>query len=316
MRTITIEEHFATSLFLAGPGSSINQYPEISEKLLDLGERRIAEMDSAGIDMQVLSITPPGVEQSLAAEAITLSKEINDKLALAIATFPDRFSGFAAIPTADPKAAVAELERAVGSLGFKGAIINGHVNGRYLDDEYFWPIFESVQSLGVPIYLHPTKPPKAISDIYYSGFSPVVDEFFASAGYGWHIETGVHVMRLILGGVFDRFPDLQIIIGHLGESLPFMQQRMNRMFTIERTGLKRPISAYLKENIHYTIGGFNYEAPFRNLFIEVGAERILFSADYPWATMANAKDFLEALPVNDSERQMIAYRNAEALLKI
>ncbi|MDB5087530.1 MAG: amidohydrolase [Mucilaginibacter sp.] len=316
MRTITIEEHFATSLFLTGPGSSISQYPEISEKLLDLGERRIAEMDSAGIDMQVLSITPPGVEQSPVAEAITLSKEINDKLALAIAAFPDRFSGFAAIPTADPKAAVAELERAVGSLGFRGAIINGHVNGRYLDDEYFWPIFESAQSLDVPIYLHPTKPPKAISDIYYSGFSPVVDEFFASAGFGWHIETGVHVMRLILGGVFDRFPDLQIIIGHLGESLPFMQQRMNRMFTTERTGLKRPISAYLKENIHYTIGGFNYEAPFRNLFLEVGAERILFSADYPWATMANAKDFLEALPVNDSERQMIAYQNAEALLKI
>jgi len=182
MRTITIEEHFATSLFLAGPGSSISQYPEIAGKLLDLGEKRIAEMDSAGIDVQVLSMTPPGVEQSPAAEAITLSKEINDQLALAIAAFPDRFCGFAAIPTVDPKAAVAELERAVGSLGFKGAIINGHVNGRYLDDEYFWPIFESMQALGVPIYLHPTKPPKAISDIYYSGFSPVVDEFFCRWG--------------------------------------------------------------------------------------------------------------------------------------
>ena len=123
-------------------------------------------------------------------------------------------------------------------------------------------------------------------------------------------------MRLILGGVFDRFPDLQIIIGHLGESLPFMQQRMNRMFTPQRTGLERSISAYLKENIYYTIGGFNYEAPFRNLLLEVGAERILFSADYPWASMANAKDFLEALPVSGAERQRIAYQNAEALLKI
>lgn len=316
MRTITIEEHFATPLFLAGPGSSVNKYPEIAEKLLDLSEKRIAEMDSVGIDMQVLSITPPGVEQSAAAEAITLAKEINDTLAQAIATFPTRFSGFAAIPTADPTAAVAELNRAVESLGFKGVIINGHINGRYLDDKYFWPIFENVQALGVPIYLHPTKPPKAISDIYYSGFSPVVDELFAAGGYGWHIETGIHVMRLILGGVFDHFPDLQIIIGHLGESLPFMQQRMNRLFPPERTGLERSVNAYLKENIHYTIGGFNYEAPFRNLLLEVGAERILFSADYPWASMANAKDFLEALPVNDAERHRIAYQNAEALLKI
>lgn len=316
MRTITIEEHFATPLFLAGPGSSINGYPEIAEKLLNLSEKRIAEMDSAGIDMQVLSITPPGVEQSVGPEAITLAKEINDTLAQAIATFPNRFSGFAAIPTADPMAAVAELDRAVGSLGFKGVIINGHVNGRYLDDKYFWPILERVQSLGVPIYLHPTKPPQAITDIYYSGFSPVVDEFFASAGYGWHIETGIHVMRMILGGVFDRFPDLQVIIGHLGESLPFMQQRMNRLLSPERTGLERSINAYLKENIHYTLGGFNYEAPFRNLLLEAGADRILFSADYPWASMTTAREFLEALPVNEAERHLIAYKNAEALLKI
>lgn len=275
MRTITIEEHFATPLFLAGPGSSINGYPEIAEKLLDLGEKRIAAMDSAGIDMQVLSVTPPGVEQSTGTEAIQLAKEVNDTLAQAIAHFPARFAGFAAIPTADPTAAVAELDRAVGSLGFKGLMINGHVNGRYLDDKYFWPIFERVQSLGVPIYLHPTKPPKTISDIYYSGFSPVVDEFFAGGGYGWHIETGIHAMRLILGGVFDRFPDLQIIIGHLGESLPFMQQRMNRLFSPERTGLERSINAYLKENIHYTFGGFNYEAPFRNLLLEADRKSVV-----------------------------------------
>ncbi len=316
MRTITVEEHFATGPYIAGPGSSLKEYPEIAEKLLDLGEKRIAEMDSAGIDMQVLSITPPGVEQSLPAEAIALSKAINDELASAVAHFPRRLSGFAAIPTADPNAAVKELERAIAVLGLKGAIINGHVNGRYLDDEYFWPIFACAQSLGIPIYLHPTKPPKAISDIYYSGFSPVVDEFFAGGGYGWHIETGIHIMRLILGGVFDRFPGLQIIIGHLGESLPFMLQRMNRMFPTERTGLKRSIIAYLKENIYYTIGGFNYEAPFHNLYLEIGAERILFSADYPWAAMTTARDFLLALPVNERERQMIAYQNAEALLKI
>jgi predicted TIM-barrel fold metal-dependent hydrolase len=316
MRTITLEEHFATPLFIAGPGEDIKKQPEIADKLLELGEKRIAEMDAAGIDMQVLSINAPGVEQSPAAEAITLAAETNDRLALAIAAFPDRFAGFAAIPTADPKAAVAELQRAVKMLGFKGAVINGHVNGRYLDDQYFWPIFECVQTLGVPIYLHPTKPPKEVCDIYYSGFSPLVDELFSRPGYGWHIETGIHVMRLILGGAFDRFPDLQLIIGHLGESLPFMQERMNTVLTPERTGLKRTISAYLKENIYYTISGFNYLPPFMSMLSEVGVSRIMFSADYPYGPMSVARKFLDTLPVSESDKEMIAYGNAEALLGI
>ena len=315
MRTITIEEHFATPLFIAGPGQDINKQPEIAEKLLDLGEKRITEMDSAGIDMQVLSINAPGVEQSSAAEALTLAKETNNRLALAVTLFPDRFAGFAAIPTADPKAAVAELERGI-QLGFKGAVINGHVNGRYLDDQYFWPIFETAQKLNIPIYLHPTKPPEAINKIYYGGFSPLIDDLFARAGYGWHIETGVHIMRLILGGVFDRFPDLQIIIGHLGESLPFMQERMDKVLSPRQTGLERNISYYLKNNIHYTISGFNFDAPFEMMLAEVGAERIMFSADYPYAPMNTARKFLDGLSVSDTDRHLIAHANAEKLLNL
>ncbi|TSJ36349.1 amidohydrolase [Mucilaginibacter corticis] len=316
MRTITLEEHFATPLFISGPGQDINKQPEIAEKLLELGEKRIAEMDSAGIDMQVLSINAPGVEQCPAGEAIILARETNDRLALAVTSFPDRFAGLAAIPTPDVKAAVAELERAVQGLGFKGVVINGHVNGRYLDDPYFHPVFETASRLQVPIYLHPTKAPEAITKTYYSGFSPQVDDLFARAGYGWHIETGVHIIRLILGGVFDRFPDLQLIIGHLGESLPFMQERMDKIFAQQTTGLQQPISYYLKHHVHYSISGFNFTAPFQTLLTEVGPSRILFSADYPYASMEAARKFLDKLPVSDHQREMIAHGNAERLLKL
>ncbi|TSJ41049.1 amidohydrolase [Mucilaginibacter corticis] len=316
MRTITLEEHFATPLFISGPGQDISRQPEIAEKLLELGEKRIAEMDSAGIDLQVLSINAPGVEQSNAADAVILAKESNDRLALAFTTYPDRFAGLASIPVVNPRAAVFELERAVGSLGFKGAVINGHVNGRYLDDSYFRPIFEAAEKSGVPVYLHPTKPPEAVSKTYYSGFSAQVDDLFSRAGYGWHIETGVHVLRLILGGVFDRYPELQLIIGHLGESLPYMRERMDKVLTPEQTGLKQKVSYYLKNNLYYTISGFNYTAPFALLMSEVGPERIMFSADYPYAPMDAARKFLDNLPVSDADRHLIAHGNAEKLLQL
>lgn len=313
MRTITLEEHFATPLFIAGPGQDIKKQPEIEAKLLDLGEKRIADMDSAGISMQVLSINAPGVEQSPAAEAVTLAKESNDALALAISAFPERFAGFAAIPTANPKAAVGELERTQ-TLGFKGVVINGHVHGRYLDDSYFWPIFETAQKLKAPIYLHPTQPPEEVTKAYYSGFSPLIDDLFSCAGYGWHIETGIHVLRLILGGVFDRYPDLQVIIGHLGESLPYLQERLDKVLSKQNTGLERSLSDYLKNNIHYTISGFNFKAPFQLMLAEVGIERILFSADYPYGQMKDAVSFLNELPVSETDRHLIAHGNAEKIL--
>lgn len=313
MRTITLEEHFASQLYIDSCGEDIKSMPGIAEKLVDLGEKRIAEMDKAGIDVQVLSLNSPGVEMCSPAEAITLAKETNDLLALATKNHPERFAGFAAIPTPDPKAAVSELERTVQSLGFKGAVINGHVNGRYLDDEFFRPIMACAERLNVPIYLHPAAPPHAVSDIYYSGFSPMIDDLLKRPGYGWHIETGIHIIRLILGGVFDKFPSLQFIIGHLGESLPYMMQRMNDVFTPERTNLSRSMSAYLKENVYYTISGFNYLAPFMAMLEEVGVERIMFSADYPYAQMQKARTFLDDLPLSDAGKHLIAHGNAEAL---
>jgi hypothetical protein len=323
MRTITLEEHYASPAFMKGPGRKLAERAKtvggplvkVIEQLGNLGVGRIAEMDAAGIDVQVLSLTSPGTEQLEPSEAITLAREANDCVADAVRRYPSRFAGFAALPTGAPDAAVAELERTIREYGFKGAMINGHVRGRYLDDRFFWPILERAQSLNVPIYLHPTEPPQAVIDASYGGFSPIVTQMLAGAGWGWHIETAVHVIRMILGGVFDQFPKLQVVVGHLGEGLPFMLQRFDLM-PMAMTKLQRPISAYLRENIHYTFSGFNFTPTFLDFLLEVGVDRIMFSADHPYASMVQARAFLDKLPVSTADREGIAHGNAERLLAL
>ena len=325
-RIITVEEHFATPAFMDGPGRAMreraqgpqpNRFRGIPELLCDLDEQRIANMDAAGIDMQVLSITAPGTEQLDAAEALTLSRETNDLLAQAIQRHPERLAGFATLPTPTPEPAADELERVVRSYGFKGAIINGHTLGRYLDDPFFWPILERAEALSIPLYLHPTQPPQAVVEASYTGnFSPEVAFALANSSWGWHIETAIHVLRLILSGALDRYPSLQVIIGHLGEGLPFMMPRLERMLPQELTKLARPLGAYLRENLHYTFSGFTFLPPFLDLFFEVGVDRILFSADYPYASMTQARSFLDQLPVSPADREQIAHGNAERLLKL
>jgi predicted TIM-barrel fold metal-dependent hydrolase len=325
MRTITLEEHFATPRFFDGPGRELKELAEkysnpralkLMPQLLDLGEARIAEMDAAGIDMQIVSLTAPGVEQLEARDAIALAAETNDCLAAAIKTHPTRFGGFAALPTMAPDKAAQELERRVHGQKFAGAIINGHTGGRYLDDKFFWPILESAVQLGAPIYLHPTRPPKPVIDASFSGFSPLLSDMFAGPGWGWHIETAVHVIRLILGGVFDRFPNLQIVIGHLGEGLPGMFQRLDVMAPAV-TKLQRPITAYLKENIHYTFSGFFFPPTFLALLLELGGvNRMMFSVDHPYQSMTEGRAFLEQLPVSAADKERIAHGNAEKLFKL
>ena len=321
MRTITLEEHYGTVAFFDGPGRDFRErgrgmgerFTRVFEQLLDVGAKRIAEMDAAGIDMQVLSLNSPGVEQSDAAEGIAIAREANDFIAAAVRRNPSRFGGFAAVPVAAPEKAADELERTIRQLGFKGALINGHHQGRYLDDKFFWPILERAEALGVPVYLHPTQPPAPVVEASYAGFSPLVSYLFANAGWGWHIETAVHVLRMILGGVFDRFPKLQLIVGHMGEGLPFMLSRVDVMQPAV-TGLQRPISAYLRENVHYTFSGFNFLPTFLDLLLQVGIDRIMFSADYPYGSMAHARAFLDQIPVSTADRERIAHGNAERLL--
>jgi predicted TIM-barrel fold metal-dependent hydrolase len=274
-------------------------------------------MDDAGIDMQVLTLVAPGVDQLKAAEAIEMARDTNDILADAVRRHPSRFAGFANLATTAPDTAADELERMVREHDFKGGLINGHTGGRYMDDEFFWPILERAEALKVPLYIHPTLPPQPVVDAYYRGnFSEEVAAQLAMSGWGWHIETAIHVLRLILSGALDRYPRLQIIIGHLGEALPFMLPRINRNLPTNMTKLQRPMGAYLRENLHYTISGFNFLPPFLDLLFEVGVDRIMFSADYPFGSMSQAHTFLEQLPVSPADRERIAHGNAELLLRL
>jgi predicted TIM-barrel fold metal-dependent hydrolase len=331
MRTITLEEHYATPAFMDGPGHLIREeaeaaraHPQVAaglarlvDQLCDIGEGRIANMDAVGLDLQVLSLTAPGVEQLEAVEAVALARDTNDTLAEAVRRHPDRLAGFAALPTADPEAAADELKRAVGEHGFKGALINGHSRGRYLDDEFFWPILACAEALGVPLYLHPTPPPQSvIAGVYAGNYPPEVTGVLATAAWGWHIDTAVHVLRLILSGALDRYRGLQLVIGHLGETLPFMLPRLERALPMELTHLDRPFGAYLRENVHYTFSGFNWTPAFLDLLLQVGADRIMFSTDYPYGSMAEARAFLEQLPVSTADKERIAHGNAERLLRL
>lgn len=319
MRTITLEEHFASRRFLEGPGQSLKELARrygsrLIEQLCDVGDQRLAEMDEAGIDVQVLSLTAPGTEQLDAAEAVGVAHETNDFVASAIEKDPARLAGFASLPTAVPDRAARELEGRVRNQNFRGVVINGHNRGRYLDDKFYRPILECAASLDVPIYLHPTQPPKPVIEASYGGFSPEVTDLMSRSAWGWHIETAVHVIRLILGGVFDRYPKLQIVVGHMGETLPFMLQRLDVM-PKSVTKLERSMSDYLRQNVYYTFSGFNFTPVFLNLLLEVGVERIMFSADYPYASMAEARAFLDRLPVSSADKERIAHGNAERLLR-
>jgi uncharacterized protein len=323
MRTIALEEHFASPAFLDGPHRDFKERAEraggrlaaVLAQLADVGDGRVAAMDAAQVDVQALSLTAPGVEQLEAEEAKRIARDSNAFLAQAIRRHPARFFGLAALPIGDPPAAVAELERALGDDGFKGVVINGHHRGRYLDDRFFWPVLARAEALKLPIYLHPTQSPQAVIDAWYGGLTPIVSEMMANGGWGWHIETALHMLRMILGGVFDAHPELQIVVGHMGETLPSMIQRVDVMAPA-MTKLKKPISAYLRENIHYTFAGFNFLPTFLDLLLQVGVDRIMFSTDHPYQSMAEGRAFLDRLPVSAADRERIAHGNAERLFGI
>jgi hypothetical protein len=309
MRVIAIEEHYASTVDERGALP-----PDVRQRLCELGDDRIADMDAAGIDVQVLSLTAPGAQGFPVADAAARAREENDRLADAVARHPDRLAAFAALPTTDPAAAARELERTVRRLGFKGALVNGLAEGGFLDDRRYWPILESAEALRVPIYLHPAPPPAAVSEAYYSGFAPYVGFTLATSAWGWHIETGLHVLRLVLAGVFDRFPGLQVVVGHLGEALPFMLTRTSDRLPPEATGLRDTVEEYIRAHVHLTTSGFFSVPPFLNALLEVGAERILFSVDYPFSANRDGRAFLDALPVSRADRERIAHGNAEHLL--
>ncbi len=328
MRTIAIEEHFLSTGFAEAmsrqvptssrAGSTNDAYMAARDaKLTDLGVIRLQDMDAAGIDFQVISHTAQVTQGSLpVAESVRLAKQANDQLAAAVAAHPTRFAGFAALPMADSQAAAAELERAVRDLGFKGAMINGTAEGKFLDDPSFLPILERAVALDVPIYLHPGLPPSPVWESYYSGFDPAVNFSLATAGWGWHSEVGIHSLRLILGGVFDRLPALQIIIGHMGEMLPFMLARIDNVMTPLAKNLRHPVPEYFVRNFHITTSGFFTDPPLLLALQIIGADRIIFSVDYPYSSNQQGRAFLDGASISSDDKEKITHLNVERLLKL
>jgi len=268
-------------------------------------------MDAAGVDVQVLSFGSPGPQAFGAEVAIPMARDANDRLYQAIQKNPGRFAGFAALPTADPEAAAQELERCVSKLGFKGAMIHGHTRGSFLDERKYWTIFERAQALGVPIYLHPTLPHPEAVKAYFEGY-----EELARAGWGFAVDTSCHFLRVVFAGVFDAYPRLRIILGHLGEGLPFAMHRLNdhTWRSAARRGLKKTPLQYIRENLLVTTSGNWYEPAFLCTLLALGADSILFAIDWPYEANKTGIEFLRKLSISDSDKEKIAHGNAERLL--
>lgn len=286
----------------------------LHERLLDLGPGRIAQMDSDGIDLAVLSLTSPGVQPFDAATATALAAQSNDILTAAVTAYPTRLAGLAAIAPHFPKGAVAELERAAGKLGLKGVIINSHTHGEYLDDGKYWPILEAAESLGLPIYLHPREPAPSM-------VTPFLDYGLYFAGWGFAVETGLHAMRLIMSGVFDRYPKLKIVLGHMGEGIPFWLQRIDNRYLLQvKIGasekLPRLPSEYFLENFVITTSGVTSGPALRLALDMLGADRILFAADYPYEIVADAVSFLDGAAITEAERAKIYNQNAVRVFRL
>jgi len=280
-------------------------------KLLDLGEERLKNMDAAGIDVQVLSLTSPGVEQFEAAMGSDLAKNANDALSEVIRQYPDRFTGFAALAPKNPEEAADELERTVKELDLKGWKTHSNYGDSYLDDEQYWPILERAEKLDVPIYLHPTVP--AIPQLRKYGFA------LAGAPFGFGVETAICMMRLIYSGVFDRYPGLKIMLGHLGEGMPFLAQRIDFAYVRPwfdpdaRPDLEKKPSEYLRENVFITTSGNYLQPAFMCTYEAMGIERILLATDYPYEDSGECMQFLEGLPISQEDKDKIYSLNANRL---
>ena len=322
MKTIAIEEHFLTNEVRAAWAKSTLadnddvaslHRGEIEDKLDDLTQTRLQLMDETGVDVQVLSLTTPGLHNLEPSESVALARSTNDFVAATVNAHPARFQGFAALPTPSPANAAKELERTVQNLGLKGAMLCGRTREKNLDHSDFLPVFEAAASLRVPLFIHPQIPQRAVREIYYSGFGNPLDTAFATFGLGWHYEAGIQFVRLILAGVFDRYPDLQIILGHWGEVVLFYLERLNGLSRVAH--LQRPIADYMRQNLYVTASGMFSNAYLRQSVEIVGADRIIFSTDYPYQYRPGkaAAKFLEAAPLAADEKAKFAHLNWDRL---
>jgi uncharacterized protein len=331
MRVVALEEHFSL-LDVGGmtpsarPPVAIENMPSIvrnaGDKINDL-DQRLADMDRHGISVQILSRAGisrgPSAEMFEDAEAVVFAKKYNDLLAKRIAERPDRFAAFAHLAASVPEAAADELERAVVEYGFKGALISGMVRGRFLDDPMFAPLLARAEKLGVPLYLHPGAPSAEIRKAYYfyeGSFPPKVAVGLSTFAWGWHYETALHVMRLAVSGALDKYPRLNIIVGHMGEALPFMLARCEHEFGPDLSYLSRSLSKILTDQVYITTAGLFTNPPFLATLQTFGIDRLMFSVDYPYSSNAMGRRFLDNLPLAPADLAKFAHGNADRLLKL
>jgi predicted TIM-barrel fold metal-dependent hydrolase len=314
-QVIALEEHYFDPEVRAHvSGLDATNAPRIVERLDDLGALRLKEMDESGIDIQVLSHANPSLQKLDATTAVPLARRVNDRLHEAVQRHPDRFAAFAALPTADPKAAADELERCVTRLGFKGAMIHGLTNGIFHDDKRFWPIFDRAQSLDVPLYMHPGIPQPAIIETYYKEYIAKYPNILRAA-WGFTVETATQAIRMILGGVFDAHPQLKIILGHLGEGLPFYLWRINMGLTRDGAGPSWFRDAFC-EHFWITTSGFFSDPALLCCVMEMGIDRILFSIDYPFVLNPPGAEWIKTLPLSAEDQAKLLNGNVKRLLKM
>jgi hypothetical protein len=328
MRVVALEEHFTAPSLVRridpaairrrgfGPRRQPPAGPSPLELLPEIGERRLQSMNEAGITVQVLSNSGPGPDLVPGPEGTAIAREMNDYLAAAIARHPDRFAGFAVLPMQNPDAAAAELARAVNELHFVGALIGGTTEGRFLDHPSYDVLLTAAEQLDTPIYIHPHLAPEAVRKAYFSDLPEGADRVLKTAGWGWHSETAIHILRLVVSGTLDRHPRLKLIIGHMGEMLPMMMARADEVFALDIEHLKRPVSRTILDQVWITTSGIFTEPPFVAALETFGIDRIMFSVDYPYAPNANGRAFLDRLSISPADMAKLTHGNADALLKL
>jgi uncharacterized protein len=328
MRIVALEEHFSVPAVASRvpkdvvhkrgfrPRNLTPGAPNPMELLPEFAEKRLKSMDAAGISVQVLSNAGPGPDLMPGPDGIAAAKEVNDHLAKEISRYPDRFKGFACLPLQSPDACPTELKRAVKDLGFLGAMVNGTTEGRFLDHPSYDGLLAAAVELDVPVYIHPHIPPEPVRNAYFSDLPEGAGRVLETAGWGWHSETAVHLLRMVVAGTLDRHPRLKVIIGHMGEMLPMMMERADQVFANDRDHLKRSISRTILDQVWITTSGIFNEPPFLAALQTFGIDRIIFSVDYPYSPNAWGRAFLERVSLAPADLAKLSHGNADALLKL
>ncbi len=334
MRTVALEEHFSVPAVARRIDPAVvarrgfrqrtlpQQGPNPLELLPEIGEKRLKSMDESGVDFAVLSNSGPGADLVGGEDGVVMAREFNDYLADVVKRHPTRFGGFAALPMQTPDAAAKEFVRSVKQLGFVGAMIHGTMmvldsnESRFLDHPSYDPILAAAVDLDVPIYIHPHIPPEAIRQTYFANLPAGTGRVLETAGWGWHSETAVHVLRMVLAGTFDRHPKLKVIIGHMGEMLPMMMARADEVFASDVGHLKRSVTQTIHDQVWLTTSGIFTEPPFLAALLTFGIDRLMFSVDYPYAPNAKGRQFLDRLTIAPSDMVKLTHGNADALMRL